>query len=103
MPKQSLLELNFYRKRLYPFLLERPITNKTIIIFEKVLNSLLKAKSSARRKEYRGRLDKIIANLAIQSGDLSELQEKHKILQKKYDDLQEKHSKMFQANLKNKP
>ena len=100
MPKTSKLELDFYRKRLYPFLLERPVTNKTIVIFEKVLNSLLKAKSSARRKEYRERLEKIIRNLAVQSEDLIELKLKHKKLQKKYDDLQEKHSNMFQANLK---
>ena len=103
MPKRSKLELDFYRKRLYPFLLERPNTNKIIQIFERLLNSLLKAKSSFRRQEYREKLEKVIKNLAVQSEDLLELQEKHKILQKKYSNLQEKASKIFQQSIKDKP
>ena len=99
MPKTSKLELNFYRKRLAPFLLERKQTEKTVQICERLLNSLLKARSSARRKEYRERLDKIIQNLAVQSEDLVLEKEKRQILQKKYDELQARHSRMFQEQI----
>ena len=100
MPKASLLELNFYRKRLAPFLLQRKQTEKTVQICERVLNSLLKARSSARRKEDRERLDSIIKNLAVQSEDLVLEKEKRQILQKKYDELQARHSRMFQEQIK---
>ncbi len=99
MPKTSQLELNFQRKRILPFLLDRPMTKDTLAITERLLKSLLKAKSSSRRKEYRHRLDKILVCLAVANEDLVEQKQVNKQLQKKYDYLQERHSKMFNKNL----
>ena len=99
MPRTSLLELNFQRKRIPAYLLEREQTKKTLEITERLLNSLLKAKSSARRKEYRERLDKVLQCLAVATEDLLEEREKKKKIQKKYDVLQTKHSNMFQQNM----
>ena len=51
------------------------VTKKTLEITERLLNSLLKAKSSERRKEYRERLDKVLQCLAVASEDLQEERE----------------------------
>jgi len=99
MPRTSQLELDFQRKYIGTYLLEKEKTKKTLEITERLLNSLLKAKSSHRRKEYRERLEKVIKCLAVQSQDLVAQKEKTKEIQKKYDTLQSKHSKMFQENV----
>ena len=103
MPKTSALELKLM-KPVSAFLLERPQTKKTTEIVQRLINSLLKARSSHRRKEYRDRLDKILLNLAVQSEDLVEQTEKKKVLQKRYNYLQTKHSEYVQSHLyRNKP
>ena len=99
MPRTSQLELNFQRKRIGTYLLEREKTKKTLEITERLLNSLLKAKSSHRRKEYRERLEQVLKCLAVASEDLDEEKEKKKKIQKKYDSLQTKHSNMFQEKV----
>ncbi len=99
MPRTSQIELDFQRKRIGAYLLEREKTKKTLEITERLLNSLLKAKSSARRKEYRLRLNKVLQCLAIASEDLDEEREKKKKIQKKYEVLQTKHSNIFQQNI----
>ena len=102
MPKTSALELKL-TKPVSEYLLERPQTKKTVEIVQRLVNSLLKAKSSHRRKEYRLRLDKIIESLAVASEDLVETEEKKKELQTRYRCLQGKHSEYVQTHLyKNK-
>lgn len=101
MPRTSKIELDFQRKKISTYLLEREKTKKTLEISERLLNSLLKAKSSARRKEYRERLTKVLQCLAVDSEDLDEERERKKKIQKKYDVLQTKHSNMFQQNISN--
>ena len=99
MPRTSKMELDFQRKKISTYLLEREKTKKTLEISERLLNSLLKAKSSARRKEYRERLTKVLQCLAVDSEDLDEERERKKKIQKKYSHLQTKHSNMFQQNI----
>ncbi len=99
MPKRSTEELKL-SKKVYPFLLERALTKKTYNILQKTLSSLLKAKSSHRRKEYRDRLDTMLKNLSIQSEDLLIQKEKNKKIKKEYDYVQAKYSKQFNEDLK---
>ena len=103
MPKTSALELKL-TKPVSQYLLERPQTKKTNEIVQRLITSLLKARSSHRRKEYRDRLDQIIQNLAVQSEDLVEQRERKKLLDEKYSRLQTKHSNFVQTHLyENKP
>ncbi len=99
MPRTSKIELDFQRKRIGTYLLEREKTKKTLEITERLLTSLLKAKSSARRKEYRERLTKVLQCLAVASEDLDEEREKKKKFQEKYEILQSKNSEKFQENI----
>ena len=98
MPKTSKEELKL-SKRVLPFLLERNQTKKTYEIVQRLLNSLMKAKSSHRRKEYRGRLNVILQNLSVQSEDLIKQKEKNKELQKKYEYVQKKNSDFVNNNI----
>ena len=100
MPKTSKVELDFQKERVSQYLLERPHSKKVLEICNRLVNSLLKAKSSARRKEYRQRLDKILVCLAVESGDLIEWKEKKKALQEKYSNLQTRYSQRFQEYVK---
>ena len=99
MPKRSKTELTL-SKIVLPFLLEREQTSKTYNILQKLISSLLKAKSSHRRKEYRDRLDTMLQNLATQSEDLQTQKEKNKRLQQKYEYIQAKYSKLFNDGTK---
>ncbi len=99
MPKRSKEELHL-SKKIYPFLLEREHTSKTYNILQKLLSSLLKAKSSHRRKQYRDRLDTMLQNLAVQSEDLVIQKEKNKSLQQKYEYIQAKYSKLLNDDIK---
>ena len=98
MPKRSKEELKL-SKRVLPFLLEREQSKKTYEIVQRLLNSMMKAKSSHRRKEYRERLNVILQNLSVRSEDLENQKEKNKELQKKYEYVQEKHSKYINDNI----
>ena len=100
MPKTSKIELDFQRKRVSDYLLERPHSKKVLEITNRLVNSLLKAKSSARRKEYRERLDKILICLSVESEDLIEWKERNRELQEKYKHLQARYSKRFQEYVK---
>ncbi len=99
MPKRSKTELNL-SKKVYPFLLERELTSKTYNILQKLLSSLLKCRSSHRRKEYRDRLDTMLKNLAVQSEDLVIQREKNKTLKEQYEYIQGKYSKQFSDDIK---
>ena len=98
MPKTSKEEIRL-SKRVLPFLLEREQTKKTYEIVQRLLNSMMKAKSSHRRKEYRERLNVILQNLSVQSEDLVNQKDKNKELQKKYQYVQQKNSKYMNNNL----
>ena len=100
MPKTSKVELDFQRKRVSDYLLERPHSKKVLEITNRLVNSLLKAKSSARRKEYRERLDKILICLSVESEDLREWKERNCELREKYKNLQARYSKRFQEYVK---
>ena len=103
MPKTSAVELKL-SKPVSEFLLERKQTKKTTEVVQRLLNSLLKARSSHRRKEYRARIDRILENLAVESEDLAQEKEKIRILKKKYSRLQSQHSEYVQTHLyKSKP
>ena len=92
MPRTSATEL-LLSKRVLRYLSEREQTKKTYSILQRLINSLLKARSSHRRKEYRDRLNIILQNLSVQSEDLQIEKEKYKTLLKKYTYIQQKHSK----------
>ncbi len=98
MPRTTKTELDL-SKKVSQWLMEREQTQKTYGIVQRLLNSLMKAKSSQRRKEYRERLDIILMNLSVQSEDLREQKENNKELQKKYAYTQKKHSDYINSNL----
>jgi hypothetical protein len=98
MPRTLKEEIDL-SKKVSQWLTEREQTTKTYGILQRLLGSLMKAKSSHRRKEYRERLDIILMNLSIQSEDLREQKEKNKELQKKYAYIQKKHSEYVNSNL----
>lgn len=70
------------KSKVFRRLLERPDTSEKISICQDVVTSLLKSRSSDRRKLFREQLELIHQNLCSDSTDLLEWKEKYNKLQK---------------------
>ena len=97
MGRQSLLEKKMISGRVFRYLLERPDTQKKLVIARRYLEKLFKSKKSDKKKEYKEQLDNILKSLVSDSTDLTEYKKKFKKLKKEYH-----HESLRRAKLQDK-